>query len=93
MGIAGNRQNYSVAPILMVAFGDHRVTVDAEVVERAHGSGNIGYVRGIYMLTFEFNQNTYSNRGKYLHILERFPDRGWRISHHFWNDLPADQRH
>ena len=37
MGIAGRSQTYSTAPNLTISFGDHRATVDAQVVERTHG--------------------------------------------------------
>jgi ketosteroid isomerase-like protein len=57
----------------------------------ASGSGDIGFVRGTYALVFEYEGATYTNLGKSLHILRRLPDEGWRISHHFWNDLPAGE--
>lgn len=57
----------------------------------ASGSGNIGYVRGHYTLDFEYDGNSHTNVGKFLHILKRLPGGEWRISHHFWNDLPAEE--
>lgn len=56
----------------------------------ARVSGELGYVRGTFTLVFRYDGETYTNRGTYLHILRRIPAKGWRISHHFWNDLPAD---
>lgn len=63
-------------------------TFEYEELE-ARGSGSIGYVRGTHALEFEYAGNTYSSRGKYLHLLKRSPEKGWRISHHFWDDFPA----
>jgi ketosteroid isomerase-like protein len=54
------------------------------------GSGDMGYVRGTFVLEFEYDGNVYTNHGKYIHLLERAPGTGWRISHHFWNDLPSE---
>ena len=62
---------------------------DYEELE-ARASGDLGYVRGTFTLVFQYDGETYTNRGTYLHILRRTPLKGWRISHHFWNDLPAD---
>ena len=58
----------------------------------ASGSGDLGLVRGIYSLAFEYEGKTYTNHGKYIHILRRVPEMGWWISHHFWNDLPPEDR-
>jgi len=58
----------------------------------AGGSGNIGYVRGLYNLGFEYEGKSYESVGKFLHILKRVPGGEWRISHHFWNDLPSDAK-
>ena len=55
----------------------------------ASGSGNLGFVRGTYTLVFDYDGKSYTNRGKSLHILKKTSESGWRISHHFWNDLPA----
>lgn len=63
---------------------------DHEELE-VRASGNLGYVRGNFILVFEFDGDTHTNRGTYLHILRKSPEKGWRISHHFWNDLPADR--
>jgi len=54
----------------------------------AVGSGDIGYVRGVYTLGFEFDGEPYTSNGKFLHIMKRDQAGVWRISHHFWNDLP-----
>ncbi len=63
---------------------------DYEELE-ASGSGNIGYVRGVYALAFEYDGSKYTNVGKFIHILKRVPGGEWRISHHFWNDLPNNE--
>lgn len=55
------------------------------------GSGSLGYVRGHFTLVFEWGGETFTNRGKYLHLVQRAPGDGWRISHHFWNDLPLEE--
>lgn len=60
-----------------------------ELAEReAGGSGEHGFVRGTYTLVFEYGGIRNVNVGKYLSLLKRMPDGSWRISHHFWNDLP-----
>lgn len=62
---------------------------DHEELE-ARASGELGYVRGTFTLVFRYDGETYTNRGTYLHLLRRSRLQGWRISHHLWNDLPAD---
>lgn len=57
----------------------------------ATGSGDLGFVRGTFTLEFQFDGETYTNLGKYLHLVKRVPGEGWRISHHFWNDLPPQE--
>jgi ketosteroid isomerase-like protein len=54
------------------------------------GSGNLGYVRGTFVLAFEYDGSSYENHGKYVTILRKAPDEQWRISHHIWDDLPQE---
>ena len=51
-------------------------------------SGDLGYVRGTFRLAFEYDGGSYENQGKYLTLLRKLPDGEWRITHHFWDDLP-----
>jgi ketosteroid isomerase-like protein len=55
----------------------------------AAGSGDIGFVRGIYTLGFEYDGQAITSVGKFLHLMKRDPEGKWQISHHFWNDLPV----
>lgn len=59
---------------------------DMNEIEYA-ASGDLGYVRGTFRLSFEYDGETYQNQGKYLTILSKGPDGKWRISHHVWDDL------
>lgn len=52
-------------------------------------SGPLGFVRGTFTLVFEWDRSTFTNHGTYIHILEKSDEDGWRISHHFWNDLKS----
>ncbi len=56
----------------------------------ASGSGNIGYVRGTFRLTFEYDGSSYENQGKYVTILRKSAGN-WRITHHIWDDLPSEE--
>ena len=56
----------------------------------ASGSGNLGYVRGIFRLAFEYDGSDYENHGKYVTILRKSQDGEWRITHHIWDDYPQD---
>lgn len=62
---------------------------ETEEVETG-GSGDWGFLRGTFVLDFEYDGKNYTNRGKYLHLLKRTDDSKWKISHRFWNDLPAE---
>ncbi len=62
---------------------------ETEVAE-VGGSGHVGFVRGTFVLEFEYEGASYTNLGTYLHLLEETQDAGWRISHHFWNDFPRE---
>ena len=52
------------------------------------GSGTLGYVRGTFRLAFEYDGQSYENRGKYVSILRKTRQGQWRITHHIWDDLP-----
>ncbi|NNF05117.1 MAG: DUF4440 domain-containing protein [Candidatus Eisenbacteria bacterium] len=54
------------------------------------GSGDLAYVRGAFVLEFTYHGAAYQSHGKFLHLLRRVSGVGWRISHHFWDDLPSD---
>lgn len=55
-----------------------------------NGSGDLAYVRGTFVLEFTYDGAAYQSQGKFLHLLRRVSGVGWRISHHFWDDLPSD---
>ncbi len=63
------------------------ITEFTAVQHDAGGGGHIGYVRGSFSLSFEYDGKTLSNHGDYLSILRHLPDGSWRISHRAWNDL------
>ncbi len=63
------------------------ITEFTAVQHDAGGDGDIGYVRGSFSLSFEYDGKTLSNHGDYLSILRHLPDGSWRISHRAWNDL------
>jgi uncharacterized protein (TIGR02246 family) len=65
-----------------------KVTEFTLVQQEVDGYGDIGFVRGSFSLGFEYDGDTYSNRGDYLSLLRRGSDGSWRISHHMWNDQP-----
>ena len=54
------------------------------------GAGRVGYVRGTFVLEFEYEGASFTNRGKFLHLMTKTPGAGWRISHHLWDDFPAE---
>ena len=58
---------------------------------QAEMSGSLGYVRGTFRLAFVYDGMPYENNGKYLSILKKSADGRWRISHHFWDDLPREE--
>ncbi|MFQ5877490.1 MAG: YybH family protein [Acidobacteriota bacterium] len=53
------------------------------------GTGDLGYVRGRFSLTFTYEEGgaarTLGSSGNYLMIVRRGEDGVWRISRHIWN--------
>ena len=52
------------------------------------GDGALAFVRGSFMLRFQYDGNEFSGVGDYLSLMRCLPDGSWRISHRMWNDLP-----
>jgi uncharacterized protein (TIGR02246 family) len=50
------------------------------------GSGELGYLRGRFTLSFEYDGQTYSNSGNFLEIARKLDDGTWRIFRRIWND-------
>lgn len=55
------------------------------VQEHAEGHGDLGYVRGTFILEFDYQGESYRNEGEFVSILEN-GEKGWKISTHMWND-------
>ena len=62
------------------------VTVFDTTIDEVGGSGDVGYLRGTFRLTFEYGGQTFSNAGNFMEIARRQADGGWLISHRIWND-------
>ena len=60
------------------------------VPAEAGGSGSLGFVRGSFILEFEYDGTAFSGRGNYLSLFRRGSDGSWRISHRMWNDDPQE---
>ena len=58
------------------------------VQQEAGGSGDVGFVRGSFLLAFEYDGAAHSSSGEYFSLLRRLPDGSWRISHRMWSDRP-----
>ena len=50
------------------------------------GSGDLGFVRGTFVLGFDYAGSSYENNGNYISILKRQENGEWLITHHVWND-------
>lgn len=64
------------------------VTQFASTEQEAGGHGDLGFVRGTFTLSFEYDGTKYSSGGTYMSVLKRLPDGSWRISHRTWSDGP-----
>jgi len=63
---------------------------EIEELEAAR-SGDLGYVRGTFVLAFNYAGMSYENRGKYVSLLGKQPDGSWLITHHLWDDFPRQE--
>ena len=67
-----------------------RVTTFTITPHEIGGEGRIGFVRGRFDLAFvvedQGSEQTYSNGGNSMMLVQKQPDGSWRISHHIWND-------
>lgn len=62
------------------------VTVFDTTIDEVGGSGDVGYLRGTFSLSFEYGGQTFSNAGNFMEVARRQEDGGWLISHRIWND-------
>ena len=62
------------------------VTTFDTTVDEVSGSGDVGYLRGTFSLSFEFGGQTYTNGGNFMEIARKQADGDWLISHRIWND-------
>jgi ketosteroid isomerase-like protein len=53
--------------------------------------GATGFVRGSFMLAFEYDGREYSSAGEYLSLLRCDRAGSWKISHRMWSDRPPDK--
>lgn len=56
------------------------------------GSGDFGFVRGTFVLEFDYAGSSYENSGNYISILEKQANGKWLITHHVWNDYASRDR-
>lgn len=65
------------------------VTAFDTSVDEIGGSGDVGYLRGTFSLSFDFDGQTYTSAGNFLEITRKQEDGDWLISHRIWNDPVA----
>ena len=87
--LADNRQDIAKAIGDVLALPELAVDWHPAKVEAA-GSGDLGYVRGTYTLSFRNPKGeTVSDRGKYLEVWRKQADDSWKCIVDTWNsDLP-----
>ncbi len=56
----------------------------------AGGQASVGFVRGSFVLAFQYAGRDHISAGEYLSVLERSDDGTWRISNRMWSDRPAE---
>ena len=64
------------------------VTTFDLVQQEAFGEGSFAFVRGSFVLEFQYDGRAFSGSGDYMSVLRCTPEGSWRISHRAWNDLP-----
>ncbi|HXF96887.1 MAG TPA: DUF4440 domain-containing protein [Gemmatimonadales bacterium] len=64
-----------------------RITAFETSVHELAGQGDLAYVRGTYLLTFQppRARDLVTETGKYVWILRREPDGRWRVTVDIWN--------
>jgi ketosteroid isomerase-like protein len=62
------------------------VTAFETSIDEVGGSGDVGYLRGTFSLSFEYGGQTYTNGGNFMEIARKQEDGDWLISHRIWND-------
>ena len=50
------------------------------------GSSETGYIRGSFVLSFDYDGTSYTSGGEYVAIFRRDADGRWRIFQRMWND-------
>lgn len=50
------------------------------------GAGDVGFARGSFRLSFDYDGRSYESEGTYFTLLRRQDDGAWRISRRTWND-------
>ena len=62
---------------------------DFDIVQQEVGrNGDLAFVRGSFMLRFEYEGDLFSNIGDYMSLMRCVSNGSWKISHRVWNDLP-----
>ena len=56
------------------------------VQQEASGDKKLAFVRGSFMLRFQYDGKTFSSTGDYISIMQCQPDGSWRIAHRQWSD-------
>jgi ketosteroid isomerase-like protein len=54
------------------------------------GSADMAFVRGSFVLVFEWEGDEYTGRGEYMSLFKREEGGSWRISHRMWSDSPTE---
>lgn len=62
------------------------VTSFETTIDEVDGSGDVGYLRGTFSLSFEYGGQTYTSTGNFVEITRKQENGDWLISHRIWND-------
>lgn len=69
-----------------------RVTRFEQSYDEVGGSEVFAFLRGRFVLEYEWNGGTYANEGNYMMLFARAADGEWKITHRIWNDPMPTQR-
>jgi ketosteroid isomerase-like protein len=56
------------------------------VQDEVGGAGDVGFARGSFKLSFDYDGQSYESEGTYFTLLRHQEDGDWRISRRTWND-------
>ena len=56
------------------------------VQEEVAGAADLGYARGSFTLSFDYDGKSYESEGTYFTLLRRQGNGDWRIARRTWND-------